>query len=1088
MVRKCMGCMEDYDDEYEVCPYCGFVDGTDTKESIHIKPATILHKKYIIGKVLGHGGFGVTYLGWDAVLEKKVAIKEYFPNEFATRVHGEEKLTIYSGDKREQFELGLDKFMQESKCLAKLQDVEGIVHIHDCFEENNTAYIVMEYLEGQSLKEILNEKGKFEIEEAISIIKPILQALDSVHQEGIVHRDIAPDNIFITNDGQVKVIDFGASRFATTKHSKSLSVILKPGYSPEEQYRSKGDQGPWTDVYSVAATLYKMITGVTPEDAMERSAVDRLKEPSKLGVKLQKNTENSIMNALNVKIEGRTQSAKEFLNDLEAEEVKRIKIKNRKMDIGRMPVWMKCVSAAAALALVVFGVLIGTGKIHFNTKKLEANQVPLGYSRVPNVINMPVEQAQKKCDSNNIVFQIYNKEYSNSIEEGKVLGQLMYGGSVVEEGTTLLVLSSAGAQQVIVPNVVGMMETDAETLLNETDLVFSSNYVESSIKPSAVVSQNLEPDSVVEAGTSMELEVSIGMTYDTGVDTIVPYLVDVSFDDAIGIVNDSALYIYKIRSEYSETKEKGIILSQSIEAGTIAKQGDVIEVVVSLGVETVLVPDVQYLDVEEAKKILEEKGFDVEIEYVDNDVVLQDHIVSQSLEANTQVNKGSKIILKVSKGNVKASVDLDGISPESFVTQEQQEAYDEQYAVQPENTEAPSPNNDNSGANSGGNSGSNSSGESAGTTSAPATTETQYSGVDEVETTIMPNLIGKNESQALQELSNSGLKGMVAYVHDESGTSGTVMSQSIGANKSVTQGSVVNLTVCNNEKKTLYRTRSISEETVTSSVDYLEGWTMYDQKSNWSSYGAFSNWSTDVAYSSDSRNVESKTQYRYQDKQTTTGTSTSMSGWTLESATPISTTYSSWSANQTTTTKPTEGDLLKIVSTSSKTTYNYFHYDNTYTNGTKGIDSVSSGSNSSGTIKTNNAYHTYSTTTPLSKVSMQDIGGKQAYGSHACSYNWNYWFLKDSVTTTTYTYQTRTATNTYSFYKWTDWSGWGDTAYNSSSTRNVETRKVYRYQDRSLITTYYHKRNVYGEWSSWSDTPATSSETLDVETKEEYIY
>ncbi|MDO5127928.1 MAG: PASTA domain-containing protein [Eubacteriales bacterium] len=1081
MLRKCMGCMEDYDDEYEVCPHCGYVEGTDTKESIHLCPTSILNKKYIVGKVLGHGGFGVTYLGWDAVLEKKVAIKEYFPNEFATRAHGEEKLTIYSGDKREQFESGLDKFMQESKCLAKLQDVEGIVRINDCFEQNNTAYIVMEYLEGHTLKELIEEKGKFEVEEAIVMIKPILEALECAHQEGIIHRDIAPDNIFVTNEGKVKVIDFGASRFATTKHSKSLSVILKPGYSPEEQYRSMGDQGPWTDVYSVAATFYKMISGVTPEDAMERSAIDRLKEPSKLGVKLEKNTENSIMNALNVKIEGRTKSAKEFLCDLEAEEVKRIKVKNRKMDIGRMPMWVKFVSVAAMLALIVFCGLIATGTIRFTTKKLEANQVPLGYARVPNVINMPVEQAQKKCDSNSIVFQIYSKEYSNNIEEGKVLGQHMYGGSIVEEGTTLLVLSSAGAEKVIVPNVVGMMESDAEGVLNETDLVFSSAYVESSIKPSAVVSQSLEADSVVEAGSSMDIEVSIGMSYDITVDTIVPDLVDVSFDEAIGIVRDSALYIYKVRSEYSESKEKGIILSQSLEAGTTAKQGDVIEVVVSLGVETILVPDIQYSDINEAKQILEEKGFVVSVEYVDDDAVLKDHVVSQSLEANTLVNKGSVIVLKVSNGNDKASIDAENITADSFVTQEQQQAYDEQFAVETPTTENVANSDNNEGTDNNSNSG-------GATTSAPATTEAQYEGVDTVETTTMPNLIGQSEAQALQVLSSNGLIGMVSYIHDESKQTGNVISQSIGVNTSVIKGSVVNLTVCNNEKKTQYRTRSISEETVTSSVDYLEGWTLYDQDSSWSSYGAFSNWSTDVAYSSDSRNVESKTQYRYQDKETTTATSTSLSGWTLESSTPISTTYSGWSGNQTTTTKPTEGDLLRITNTSSSTTYNYYHYDNTYTNGTKGIDSVSSGSNSSGTIQKNNAYHTYSTTTPLSKVSMQDIGGKQAYGSHACAYKWNYWFLKDSVTTTTYTYQTRTATNTYSFYRWTSLSDWSDTAYYSSATRWVETRTVYRYQDRSLITTYYHKRNVYGDWSGWSDTPAVSSDALDVETKEVFVY
>ena len=166
--------------------------------------------------------------------------------------------------------------------LAKFQDEPNIVHIYDCFEANNTAYIVMEYLEGESVKELLAREGKISTDQALDIVLKVAAALKKVHKEGIIHRDIAPDNIYILKNGDVKVLDFGAARYATTKHSKSLSVIIKPGYAPEEQYRSRGDQGPWTDVYALAATFYKMVTGVTPEDAMERSVKDFLKKTDKI--------------------------------------------------------------------------------------------------------------------------------------------------------------------------------------------------------------------------------------------------------------------------------------------------------------------------------------------------------------------------------------------------------------------------------------------------------------------------------------------------------------------------------------------------------------------------------------------------------------------------------------------------------------------------------------------------------------------------------------------------------------------------------------------------------------------------------------
>ena len=288
MSKRCMGCMENYGDEFEVCPFCGYVEGTPPEEAIHMEPGMILNNRYVIGRVLGYGGFGVTYIGWDGKLEQKVAIKEYLPSEFSTRMPGQSGVTVFNGDRSEQFLDGMNKFIDEARRLAKFQNEPGIVRVFDSFNENGTAYIIMEYLEGETLTERLKRDKTIPEDEAVKMLWPVMESLKVVHQEGILHRDIAPDNIFLTKDGEVKLIDFGASRYATTSHSRSLSVIIKPGYSPEEQYRSRGDQGPHSDVYALAATLYKMITGKTPPDAMERRAKveskkkELLEAPSKL--------------------------------------------------------------------------------------------------------------------------------------------------------------------------------------------------------------------------------------------------------------------------------------------------------------------------------------------------------------------------------------------------------------------------------------------------------------------------------------------------------------------------------------------------------------------------------------------------------------------------------------------------------------------------------------------------------------------------------------------------------------------------------------------------------------------------------------
>ena len=258
-MKLCMGCMEKYSDDFDVCPHCGYYEGETAEEAIHMDPNTILQDRYIVGRVIGYGGFGVTYIGWDGKLEKKVAIKEYFPSEFSSRIPGQTALVVFGEEKRKQFYDGLEKFVDEAKRLAKFQNEEGIVKVYDSFTENETAYIIMEYLDGENLKTYLEREKNIPEDKAIEMMMPILNSLENIHKQGIIHRDISPDNVFVTKKGDVKLIDFGASRYATTSHSRSLTVVVKQGYSPEEQYRSRGDQGPHTDVYSLAATMYKMI-------------------------------------------------------------------------------------------------------------------------------------------------------------------------------------------------------------------------------------------------------------------------------------------------------------------------------------------------------------------------------------------------------------------------------------------------------------------------------------------------------------------------------------------------------------------------------------------------------------------------------------------------------------------------------------------------------------------------------------------------------------------------------------------------------------------------------------------------------------
>ncbi len=297
------------------CPYCCYAEKTTDhlEATLYLIPRTILAGKYVTGKVLGQGGFGITYLGWDINLGVKLAIKEFFPQGLVSRLPGQSRVVSLAGIEAQQFDYWLERFLNEARTLAQFEHHPNIVSVRDFFREHNTAYMVMSYVEGLTLEQYLvREGGRLPYERAIEIIMPVLDALREVHEVGFMHRDISPDNIFIDKRGRVVLIDFGAARQELREKSKSLSVILKVGYAPEEQYRSKGRQGPWTDIYAAGATLYRCFTGQIPPEAIDRLVKDEIALPSQLGVEINPDQEQALLKALAVSAGDRYQAVEEY--------------------------------------------------------------------------------------------------------------------------------------------------------------------------------------------------------------------------------------------------------------------------------------------------------------------------------------------------------------------------------------------------------------------------------------------------------------------------------------------------------------------------------------------------------------------------------------------------------------------------------------------------------------------------------------------------------------------------------------------------------------------------------------------------------
>jgi len=320
---RCLSCMSEL--TASPCPACGADPGSLPDNQLYLPPGITLNNRYLIGKVIGVGGFGIVYLGWDTNLDVRVAVKEFLPKDIAGRSNDHVSLIPYSSNGRDDLQYGIQKFIEEAKSLAKFQDHPGIVKVNESFKANNTAYMVMQFLDGMTLKEYLKrqpgERMPFDV--AVKALTPIMDALREVHKSGIVHRDISPDNIFITRQKQVKLLDFGAARYAMGEHSKSLTSILKQGYAPIEQYSSKGNQGPWTDVYAVAATIYRCITGEIPPDAMDRVQGECIKSPKQMGIEIPYSAELGLLQGLALKAAERFESIHLFQSSLASNQLKK---------------------------------------------------------------------------------------------------------------------------------------------------------------------------------------------------------------------------------------------------------------------------------------------------------------------------------------------------------------------------------------------------------------------------------------------------------------------------------------------------------------------------------------------------------------------------------------------------------------------------------------------------------------------------------------------------------------------------------------------------------------------------------------------
>ncbi len=403
MKIRCSNCFNEYEEMLGMCPHCGYVEGENYSEVYSLTPGTKILDRYIIGETLGVGGFGITYKAWDIQLETVLAIKEYFPGGLVNRTTDSPEVFLVAAKKQKEFEYGKKRFLDEARNMAKFSKHHNIVNVFNYFEANNTAYIIMEYLDGLTLRQTLQaEKKPLTVDRCIKVAIAVCDALESIHKEGILHRDVSPDNIMICKDGTVKVFDFGAARFSmdATQDSR-VTVIVKPGFAPPEQYDKINQQDARTDIYALGATLYYALTGVKPEESTDRKMEDQLQPPKELVPEIPNYVNNAVMRAMAIDMQYRFKTVEEFRKVFE-QKIEVDSIEKEKARRARK----KFISIGAALFVIALA--FAAFFIQWNQQEVPAGSIQVWYASTGDAGKD--EQLTKAWNS---VIEMFMKDYDN---------------------------------------------------------------------------------------------------------------------------------------------------------------------------------------------------------------------------------------------------------------------------------------------------------------------------------------------------------------------------------------------------------------------------------------------------------------------------------------------------------------------------------------------------------------------------------------------------------------------------------------------------------------------------------------------------
>lgn len=445
-LHLCIGCMRELDN-MDVCQHCGLVQKDYAPTPRCLIPGTRLSNRYILGRIIGEGSFGITYIGWDEVLAFPVAIKEYYPVDLVSRdvIRGNNtNVYMYANIEETEYHKKLERFLKEARDLTRFNQLNAIVSVRDFFYENNTAYIVMDYIRGESLKSYVKRRGAIDAGEVLAMFKPVLESLIKVHEVEIIHRDISPDNLLFDEEHNLVLIDFGSAELQNADFTRSVTIMFKRGFSPEEQYRSYGKQGAWTDIYALCATMYYAMTASIPDESIQRTLEDRVIPLWDLSdINLSNAQMKAIMKGMEVRAENRYQNVKDLYKALyESDE---------KGTHTNVPFFKKYVFVVVVIVLGIVSVYLlqhfeigsylqgNTGEqIAVTEEVTDAEETDSQIQQVEMIscISETKTSTIKQLDTmNEIEFTVkWEEDYSSTVKKGCIIEQSIPAGTLLEKG------------------------------------------------------------------------------------------------------------------------------------------------------------------------------------------------------------------------------------------------------------------------------------------------------------------------------------------------------------------------------------------------------------------------------------------------------------------------------------------------------------------------------------------------------------------------------------------------------------------------------------------------------------------------------